>query len=102
MKRFQGGLLVGGLLLVEQDSNTRYWNSIAKYVAAEGIVSGQGLLVVGAEGDPRCVRECVHLTLRPDACPQRFLENDVPVRVDSLPKEEVATQVLLCSPQILL
>ena len=45
-----GGLAVGSLTCLEQDSATRHWLTVARLFAGQGMASGQGLAVVGAAG----------------------------------------------------
>ncbi len=67
-----GGVLVGGLLAVEQDEATRHWNTFARLFASEALATKHGLAVVGAE----------------DADPSCFVRSDVAATVDSAPQIE--------------
>ena len=98
-----GGLVVGSMCLFEQDVNTRYWNSFAKYSAGEGICCGQGrfllvllfrlfLISLAFCFSYACSSQGLLVVGGPDCDLKKFVETDIPAPTESLPKEEVSTQ----------
>ena len=47
-----GGLLVGSVLLLEEDRATRYATVMGKYFLAEGVAHGHGVAVFSAYASP--------------------------------------------------
>ncbi|XP_072277962.1 elongator complex protein 4 [Pyxicephalus adspersus] len=50
-----GGLAVGTLLVIEEDTYSTYSNLLLKYFVAEGVVSGHEVFVASASGDPQTI-----------------------------------------------
>ncbi|XP_067633439.1 elongator complex protein 4 [Eurosta solidaginis] len=48
-----GGLPVGSICLVEEDKYVTYSKVLAKYFVAEGVVSGQSILLASLDDDPK-------------------------------------------------
>lgn len=50
-----GGLILGTVTLIEEDLNTLHYQSLCKYLLAEGAANGHALMVVSASANPRDV-----------------------------------------------
>ncbi|XP_018423313.1 PREDICTED: elongator complex protein 4 isoform X2 [Nanorana parkeri] len=73
-----GGLAVGTLLLIEEDTYSTYSNLLLKYFVAEGVVSGHEIFVASSSEDPQRILKDLPTPLT----------GELPKQVDLEPKVE--------------